>query len=356
MSVCIVTGAAGLIGSQAVRFFAQQGLSVVGLDNDMRQFFFGPTASTDWNRKRLESEVHDYRHLHIDIRDVDSLRKIFESYGAAIEAVIHCAAQPSHDWAARDVFTDFSVNATGTLNLLECSRIYSPEAVFIHLSTNKVYGDRPNILPLKELETRYEIDESHPYWAEGIDEEMSIDASMHSMFGASKAAADLLVQEYGRYFGMKTVCFRGGCLTGPAHSGAQLHGFLAYLMQCALTGRPYTVFGYKGKQVRDNIHSKDVVTALWACYRMPQRGRVYNLGGGRFANCSVLEAITLCEELAGRRIEWTYSDENRAGDHKWYISDMRRFKADYPQWSHTITLSQTLSELRDSILQRLPTC
>ena len=353
MSVCVVTGSSGLIGSEAVRFFADQGLVIVGVDNDMRRTFFGASASTDWNRQRLEREVRNYRHQHIDIRDLDALRAMFKTYGAAIDAVVHCAAQPSHDWAAQDVFTDFSVNATGTLNLLECTRECSPEAVFMHLSTNKVYGDRPNTLPLRELGTRYEIDEANPYHAEGIDEEMSIDASMHSLFGASKAAADLLVQEYGRYFGMKTACFRGGCLTGPAHSGAQLHGFLAYLMQCALTGRPYTVFGYKGKQVRDNIHSKDVVSALWAFYRRPDCAQVYNIGGGRFANCSILEAIALCEELVGRELDWKYSDQNRAGDHIWYLSDMRRFKLHYPEWSHTIGLRQTLIELRDSIIERL---
>jgi CDP-paratose 2-epimerase len=353
MSVCIVTGSAGLIGSESVRFFADQGMSVVGIDNDMRSQFFGAAASTNWNRQRLEREVRGYQHANIDVRDVEGLRALFKEIGGALSAVIHCAAQPSHDWAAKDVFTDFSINANGTLNLLECTRVYSPDAVFMHISTNKVYGDRPNSLPLEELETRFEIQERHPYHAHGIDEEMSIDSSMHSLFGVSKAAADLLVQEYGRYFGLRTACFRGGCLTGPAHSGAELHGFLAYLMQCTLLGSSYTVFGYKGKQVRDNIHSRDVVRALWIFYQRPRCAEVYNLGGGRFANCSILEAISLCEELTGRSLNWAYSDKNRAGDHIWYISDMRRFRSQYPEWSHTTDLRQTLIELRDALSERV---
>lgn len=352
MGVCIVTGSAGLIGSEASRHFAAQGLEVVGIDNDMRSQFFGPEASTTWNRRQLEAEVPGYRHENVDIRDLNALRRIFQHHGKSIQVVVHCAAQPSHDWAAGDVFTDFSVNALGTLNLLQCVREITPEAVFLYMSTNKVYGDRPNSLPLQELETRFEIAPSHPYHAEGIAEDMSIDASMHSLFGVSKASADLLVQEYGRYFGLKTACFRGGCLTGPAHSGTELHGFLAYLMNCAMTGRSYTVFGYQGKQVRDNIHSRDVVRALWAFFQSPRSGEVYNLGGGRFANCSMLEAISLCEELTGRKMNWTYTDKNRAGDHIWYISDMSRFKTHYPEWSHTVDLRQTLTEIRAALLRR----
>lgn len=352
MTVCIVTGSAGLIGSEAVRFFAEKGLAVVGIDNDMRSKFFGAPASTEWNRRRLEKELPTYSHEAADIRDRDALQGIFQRYGKSVAVVVHCAAQPSHDWAAQDVQTDFSVNANGTLNLLDCVRNHCPDAVFLHMSTNKVYGDRPNTLPLVELEARYEIDSSHPYHAHGIDEEMSIDGSMHSLFGVSKAAADLLVQEYGRYFGLKTACFRGGCLTGPAHSGTELHGFLAYLMSCALSGNPYTVFGYKAKQVRDNIHSKDVVRALWTFFQRPRSGEVYNLGGGRFANCSMLEGIRLCEELTGREMNWKYSEQNRAGDHIWYISDMSRFKSHYPEWTHTVDLRQTLTEIRDALQER----
>lgn len=352
MTVCIVTGSAGLIGSEAARYFADKGLSVVGIDNDMRSRFFGEAASTAWNRQRLEREVTGYRHEAVDIRDREALAAVFRRLGKDVGAVVHCAAQPSHDWAAKDVHTDFSVNANGTLNLLESVRQFCPEAVFLHMSTNKVYGDRPNTLPLVELETRYEVADDHPYRAEGIDEGMSIDGSMHSLFGVSKAAGDLLVQEYGRYFGIRTACFRGGCLTGPAHSGTELHGFLAYLMACALSGKTYTVFGYKAKQVRDNIHSRDVVSALWAFFERPLCAEVYNLGGARFANCSMLEAISLCEELAGRKMNWQYSDQNRAGDHIWYISDMSRFKDHFPEWSHTVDLRQTLTEIRDALLER----
>lgn len=352
MALCIVTGSAGLIGSEAASFFSQQGLSVVGIDNDMRSRFFGAAASTEWNRRRLERELRGYTHESVDIRDWEGLQAIFQKLGKSVAVVVHCAAQPSHDWAAKDVHTDFTVNANGTLNLLECTRKHCPDAVFLHMSTNKVYGDLPNKLPLVERETRFEVAESHPYFAEGIDEGMSIDGSMHSLFGASKAAGDLLVQEYGRYFGLKTACFRGGCLTGPSHSGTELHGFLAYLMACALSGKPYTVFGYKAKQVRDNIHSRDVVRAMWAFFQRPRSAEVYNLGGGRYANCSMLEAIRLCEELAGRAMNWKYSEQNRAGDHIWYISDMRRFKGHYPEWDYTVDLRQTLIEIRDALLER----
>lgn len=353
MSIAIVTGSAGLIGSEAVRHFSGKGLDIIGIDNDMRAAFFGSDASTKWNRHRLEQEIGGYRHEDLDIRDIDGLRKLFALFGKDIAVIVHCAAQPSHDWAASDVFTDFSVNANGTLNLLQCTREHCPDAVFLHLSTNKVYGDRPNKLPLQELETRYEIDPSHAYFAEGIPEDMSIDESMHSLFGASKAAADLLVQEYGRYFGIRTACFRGGCLTGPAHSGTELHGFLAYLMACTVQGRPYKVFGYKGKQVRDNIHSHDVIDALWTVFESPRAGAVYNLGGTRFSHCSMLEAIDVCQELAGRELQWTYEEQNRAGDHIWYVSDMSRFKTDYPGWTHAYDLEKILSEIRDAVTERV---
>lgn len=299
--IAIITGSAGLIGSESVRFFADKGCKVIGVDNDMRREFFGDEASTEWCRKKLEEEIEAYQHHHFDIRDEKAMEPIFNEYDKDIKLVIHTAAQPSHDWAAKDPFKDFTVNANGTLVLLEMTRKYCPEAVFIFTSTNKVYGDTPNRLPLVELETRWELEESHPYYKNGIDESMSIDNSTHSLFGSSKAAADLLVQEYGRYFGMKTVSFRGGCLTGPAHSGAELHGFLAYLMKCAIEGRQYTIFGYKGKQVRDNIHSYDLVNSFYHFYQNPRKGEFYNIWESRFSNCSILEAIEICERLTGKK-------------------------------------------------------
>jgi CDP-paratose 2-epimerase len=352
VAVAIITGSAGLIGSEAVRYFAEQGLDVVGIDNDMRRRFFGDEASTRWNKERLTRDLGaKYTHENIDIRDDAAIEGLFSRYGVSIELVIHAAAQPSHDWAAREPKTDFGVNAIGTLNMLEATRRRAPNAVFIFTSTNKVYGDAPNHLPLVERPTRWEIADDHRY-AGGIGEDMSIDQSMHSLFGASKAAADLLVQEYGRYFGMSTVCFRGGCLTGPSHSGTQLHGFLAYLMKCAVTGQPYTVFGYKGKQVRDNIHSHDLIRAFDAFYKKPRSGAVYNIGGGRGSNCSMLEAIGLCEQIAGREMTWTYADENRAGDHIWYVSDLSRFRSDYPEWSLEYDVPETLQEIYDANVER----
>jgi len=344
MSIAIITGSAGLIGSEAVAFFAALGLEIVGIDNDMRRHFFGDDASTRWNRQRLEQQVKKYQHYDIDIRNQDTVREIFAYYGQDINLVIHAAAQPSHDWAARDPVMDFTVNAQGTLNLLEATRQYAPEAVFIFTSTNKVYGDTPNRLPLCEQEYRWEIDPTHTY-APGIREDMSIDQTLHSLFGASKVAADVLVQEYGRYFGLYTACFRGGCLTGPNHSGAQLHGFLAYLMRCAMTGMPYTVYGYKGKQVRDNIHSADLIQAFYAFFKAPRRGEVYNIGGGRFSNCSMLEAIQICQEIVGSDLQWTYSDQNRVGDHIWWISDNRKFQQHYPDWRLQYDVPAILREI-----------
>jgi CDP-paratose 2-epimerase len=352
VSVAIVTGAAGLIGGEAVRHFARQGLDVVGIDNDMRAAFFGDDASTRWHRRAIEAEVSGYSHVDADIRDEGAMREVFARHGTAVSCVIHAAAQPSHDWAAREPMTDFSVNATGTLVLLEMVREHCPDAAFAFLSTNKVYGDAPNRLPLVELETRWELAEDHPYFGRGIDETLSIDQTMHSLFGVSKAAADLMVQEYGRYFGLNTGCFRGGCLTGPGHSGAMLHGFLSYLMGCAVAGRPYTVFGYKGKQVRDNIHSADLVDALWQFARAPRPGAVYNIGGGRAVNCSMIEAIALCEDIAGRRLDWTYADDNRMGDHVWWISDTGRFERDYPGWRRRYDLRAILTEIHDGIRDR----
>lgn len=352
MSVAVVTGSAGLIGSETVQAFCELGFDVVGIDNDMRRRFFGEEASTAWNRSLLEQRFpKHYRHLAIDIRDQSAVEGLFREHGKNISLVVHTAAQPSHDWAAREPLTDFTVNANGTLTLLEATRQFSPEAVFIFTSTNKVYGDKPNTLPLIEQETRWEIDPSHPYW-EGIDESMSIDQSTHSLFGASKAAADLLVQEYGRYFHMRTACFRGGCLTGPNHSGTALHGFLAYLIKCVVTGAPYTVYGYKGKQVRDNIHSADLVRAFYHFYLHPREGEVYNMGGSRFSNCSMLEAIALCEEIAGKQLPWTYTETNRIGDHIWYISDTRKFQAHYPKWEQQYDLKRLLVDIYEKNVER----
>lgn len=344
MTIALITGSAGLIGSEAVQFFAQKGFKVVGLDNDLRRYFFGESASTAWNRRELKAKVKNYRHENIDIRDVKKLARVFQEFSSDIKLIIHAAAQPSHDWAAQEPLTDFSVNANGTLNLLEMTRRHCPKAVFIFTSTNKVYGDTPNVLPLKELPTRYELSRGHRYY-EGIDESMSIDRSKHSLFGASKVAADILVQEYGRYFGMKTVSFRGGCLTGPNHSGAMLHGFLAYLMKCCVTGGSYTVFGYKGKQVRDNIHSFDLVNAFYHFYQKPRVGEVYNIGGGRANSCSMLEAIKLCEEITGRKLKYKYSPKNRSGDHIWYISSLKKFQSHYPSWHQKYGLQSILEEI-----------
>lgn len=353
MDIAVVTGSAGLIGAEACRFFAEKGFHIIGIDNDMRKYFFGDEASTDWSRKLLENQIKNYTHCSVDIRKTDDLEKIFKKYSSDIKTVIHTAAQPSHDWAAKEPFTDFSVNATGTLNLLEFTRLHAPNASFIFTSTNKVYGDRPNTLPLVELEKRWEIDESHEYFERGIDESMSIDQSKHSLFGASKVAADVIVQEYGRYFEMNTACFRGGCLTGPGHSGAQLHGFLAYLVKCVLTGTPYTVFGYKGKQVRDNIHSFDLVNMLWNFHQNPRPGEVYNAGGSRHSNCSMLEAIDLCEELTGKKLQWSYSETNRIGDHIWWISDVQKFKDHYPDWSYRYNLGDILSQMIEQTEKKL---
>jgi CDP-paratose 2-epimerase len=345
MKIVVVSGSAGLIGSESVAFFCERGFKTVGLDNNMRQTFFGKEASTDWNRNRLLERYPDlYAHYDVDIRDHEAVARVFDEFGSDIELVIHTAAQPSHDWAARDPYTDFTVNANGTLVMLENARRFCPGAAFIFCSTNKVYGDRPNALPLVEEETRWEIERGHRY-QEGIDETMTIDGSMHSLFGASKIAADVMVQEYGRYFGLKTGVFRGGCLTGPSHSGTKLHGFLAYLMKCTVTGAPYQVLGYKGKQVRDNIHSRDLVNAFYHFYGQPRAGEVYNMGGGRFSCCSMLEAITLCQDIADKKLSWTYEESNRIGDHIWWISDTRKFKQHYPGWDLTYGVRDTLIEI-----------
>ena len=345
MKIVLITGSAGLIGSESVRFFCERGFKAVGLDNNMRQTFFGEEASTAWNRDRLLEKYPDqYIQYDVDIRDHGAVKRVFGEYGKDIDLIIHTAAQPSHDWAASDPYTDFTVNANGTLVVLENARQLCPEAALIFCSTNKVYGDRPNSLPLVEQELRWEIEKGHPYY-QGIDETMSIDNCKHSLFGASKVAADVLVQEYGRYFNMKTAVFRGGCLTGPNHSGTKLHGFLSYLMKCTMTGDPYQVFGYKGKQVRDNIHSYDLVNAFYHFYSAPRIAEVYNIGGSRFSCCSMLEAIQVCEEIADKRLDWSYEESNRIGDHIWWISDVQKFNSHYPDWHLTYDMQDILTEI-----------
>jgi CDP-paratose 2-epimerase len=351
MSVAIITGSAGLVGSEAVAYFATQGMDIVGIDSDMRAQFFGASASTQWVRERLQREIPSYQHFHVDIRDAQGISRIFQRYEKDIKLVIHTAAQPSHDWAASNPTMDFTVNANGTSVLLEATRNFAPDAVFIFTSTNKVYGDLPNSLPLQELATRWEIDPAHEF-TNGIPERFSIDQTLHSLFGASKVAADVLVQEYGRYFGMKTVCFRGGCLTGPNHSGTQLHGFLAYLMKCAVTETPYTIFGYKKKQVRDNIHSADLIRAFDEFFKAPRAGEVYNIGGGRHSNCSMLEAISLCEEITGKPFSTKYVDENRRGDHIWWISDLSHFQQHYPGWKQLYNVPQILQQIFEHNTER----
>lgn len=349
MKIVIITGSSGLIGSEAVAFFSKKFDKVIGIDNNFRQRLFGEEASTLWMKHKLLEETPNYTHVHADIRNYARIEEIFQEYSTDIKLVIHTAAQPSHDWAVREPRTDFSINAVGTSNLLELTRLNSPNAVFEFTSTNKVYGERPNTLPLVEQETRWEPKKTHQYAEFGIDESMSIDQTRHSLFGSSKAAADVLCQEYGRYFGMKVAVFRGGCLTGPNHSGTKLHGFLSYLMKCTIHKQPYTVIGYKGKQVRDNIHSFDFVNALWHFYKKPRQGEVYNMGGSRHSHCSVLEAIQLCEEISGQKLKWKYDDTARIGDHIWYVSDVRKFQTHFPKWKYQYDLRKTATEIAEAI-------
>jgi CDP-paratose 2-epimerase len=344
MKYALVTGSAGLIGSESVRFFIDKGYTAVGIDNDMRQYFFGKEASTDWNRKALQKKFgKKYIHIKADIRDNKKIQSIFKKY--KFDIIIHTAAQPSHDWAAKEPFTDFTVNANGTLVMLENFRLHAPKATFIYTSTNKVYGDTPNFLPLVELPKRYEVAKNHKYYKNGIDESMSIDQSKHSIFGASKLAADVMVQEYGKYFNLNTAVFRGGCLTGPNHSGTQLHGFLAYLVKCIAIGKKYTIFGYKGKQVRDNIHSYDLVNMFWNFHQKPRQGEVYNAGGGRNSNISMLEAIEKIEKILGKNANYEYTNDNRSGDHIWYISDVSKFKKHYPKWNYKYNIDDILEDM-----------
>ncbi len=349
MQTALVTGSSGLIGSEACKFFHGKGFRVVGIDNDMRQYFFGKEASTAKMDLELREELVNYTAYAEDIRDYGKIESIFQEYAEDIEVVIHTAAQPSHDWAAKEPFVDFSVNAIGTLNLLELTKKYCHDAPFIFTSTNKVYGDTPNSLPLKELDTRWEVDESHQFYTNGIDESMSIDQCKHSLFGASKVAADILVQEYGKYFGLNTAAFRGGCLTGPTHQGVELHGFLAYLVKCAVANRPYTIFGYKGKQVRDNIHCADLIAAFWHYYQNPRPGEVYNIGGSRYSNVSMIEAINKIHSIAGYQLRYTISDQSRIGDHIWYISDVGKFKSHYPEFEFCYDIDRILAEMIESV-------
>ncbi len=347
MPVVIVTGSCGLIGSETVSFFADKGFDVAGIDNNMRKSFFGADGSILWNKKRLQKLYKKYRHYSVDIRDQGKVNSIFKKYNRDIALIVHAAAQPSHDWAAKDPTVDFGVNAQGTLVMLEALRKFSPRAAFIFTSTNKVYGDTPNRLPLIEKEKRFEISVDHKY-SRGIDETMSIDNCLHSVFGASKVAADIMTQEYGKYFHLKTGIFRGGCLTGPAHSGAELHGFLSYLVKCCVTKRKYKIYGYKGKQVRDNIHSFDLVNAFYYYFQNPRCGEVYNIGGGRFANVSVLEAIEMCEKLSGEKFDFEYIDTNRIGDHIWWVSDVSKFKSHYPDWQYKFGIEETIKQIYEA--------
>jgi CDP-paratose 2-epimerase len=343
--IAVVTGSSGLVGSEAVRHFVTEGFDVIGFDNDMRAQFFGPDASTEPEARRQREQYGDeFRRYPVDIRDADAVDRIFRMN--TVDLVVHCAAQPAHDWAAKSPQVDFAVNANGTLNMLEATRKHCPTTPFVHCSTSKVYGANPNDLPLIELDTRLEVPRDHRYWF-GIDTTMSIDQTTHSLFGASKAAGDLLVQEYGRYFGIPTACFRPGCLTGPKHAGTELHGFLSYLMKCTMTGTPYTVFGYGGKQVRCNLHATDLVVAFDAWRRDTGEGEVFNIGGCRDSNCSLVEAITVAERVTGQALGWTYEDTNRIGDHRWWISDNRPFCERYPGWCVGHDTEDILQEIHD---------
>lgn len=349
MQAVLITGSSGLIGSEVATFFHQQGFTVHGVDNNQRAVFFGPQGDTRWSQQRLVSELKNFHHHELDMRNRQGVLDLVKELRPS--GIIHTAAQPSHDLAANIPFDDFDTNAVGTLNLLEAVRQFCAESPFIHMSTNKVYGDRPNFIKLKELDTRWDYDD--PAYADGIPETFSIDQSKHSLFGASKLAGDIMVQEYGRYFGISTCCLRGGCLTGPNHSGVELHGFLSYLIKCNLEGKEYKIFGYKGKQVRDNIHSEDVARFIYAFYQNPRSGEVYNLGGGKANSCSILEAFSLVEKFTGKRQIHSYLDQNRIGDHICYYSDLRKMKAHYPQWDITKSLTQTISEIVESWQRRM---
>ncbi len=344
MNFALITGSCGLVGSESSLFFAKKNFKILGIDNNSRKFFFGKDGDVTWVKNNLKKSIKSYNHLNIDIRDYSALKNIFSKYKKNIKIIIHAAAQPSHDWARNNAFVDFDINAKGTLNLLELTKKFCPNAPFIYMSTNKVYGDNPNFLPLIEKKTRWEIKNNHRF-KNGIDETMSIDGCTHSFFGASKSYADLIVQEYGKNIGLKTACFRAGCITGPNHSGAKLHGFLSYLVKISLKKRKYTLIGYKGKQVRDNIHSHDLVSCFWEFYKKPRCGEVYNIGGGRYSNCSILEALNMIEELSNIKIKRTFLKNNRVGDHIWYISNLKKFKKHYPKWRQIYSTKKIINEL-----------
>ena len=343
MRVVIITGSSGLIGSESVKFFIKKGFKVLGIDNNLRKYFFGKDGDTKWQLDNLK-KIKNYNHFNYDIRNYKKIENIFKKFGKKIEAIIHCAAQPSHDWASKEPITDFSINATGTINLLELTRRFSQNAKFIFMSTNKVYGDTPNKISLVENYSRYEPKDIR-LKKKGISEKMSIDDSKHSIFGASKVAADIAVQEYGKYFNLNTVCFRGGCLTGPSHSGAELHGFLSYLVKSCLSGKLYTIYGYKGKQVRDNIHSNDLVKMFWEYIKKPTKGEVYNVGGGIKNSCSILEAIKMIETKTRKKMLVKLTKKNRAGDHIWYVSNLQKFKKAYPKWRMSHNLDKIISDI-----------
>ena len=344
MSIIIITGSSGLVGSESVDFFCKKGFDVIGIDNDLRSFFFGKDGSTIWVKKRLIKEHKKFKHHNVDIRNINELKKIFSKYRKNISLVIHCAAQPSHDYGKNYPILDFNVNATGTLNLLEMTKKFCPDSPFIFMSTNKVYGDNPNNLKIFEKSKRWELKKEHPYY-KGINENFSIDNCTHSFFGVSKTYADLIVQEYGKNVGLKTVSFRGGCITGPNHSGAKLHGFLSYLVKISISKKEYSLIGYKGKQVRDNLHSRDLVNCFWEFYKKPKYGEIYNIGGGRFSNCSILEALEILEKLKKIEIKKKMVKKNRVGDHIWYISDTKKFRKDYPNWKQKYNTQKIIEEL-----------
>ena len=346
MSIVIITGSSGLVGSEAVNFFSKKGFEVIGIDNNLRKFFFGLDGSTSWIKKKIIKENVNYTHFNTDIRNYENLKKIFSKYKKNISLIIHCAAQPSHDYGKNYPIIDFDVNAKGTLNLLEMTKSFCPYAPFIFMSTNKVYGDNPNKLKIIEKAKRYELKKKDIYY-KGINESLTIDNCTHSFFGVSKTYADLIVQEYGRNVGLKTVCFRAGCITGPNHSGAKLHGFLSYLIKQCLAKKKYTIIGYKGKQVRDNLHSSDLINSFWEFYKRPKTGVVYNIGGGRFSNCSILEAIKEIELIAKIKVNKKIIGQNRVGDHIWYVTDNRKFKKDYPNWKQKYNTKMIIKELID---------
>ncbi len=344
MKFALITGSCGLVGSESASFFAKKGLGILGIDNNYRKFFFGKDGDITWVRRKLTRELNNYYHFNVNIKNYEKLKKIFKKYKKKIKIIIHAAAQPSHDWAKSKPFIDFDINARATLNLLDLTKKFCPDVPFIFMSTNKVYGDNPNFLPLTEKKTRWAVKNSHKF-SQGIDETMSIDGCTHSFFGASKAYADLIVQEYGKNIGLKTACFRAGCITGPNHSGAKLHGFLSYLVKASLQKKSYTLIGYKGKQVRDNIHSHDLVSCFWEFYKKPRKGEVYNTGGGVYSNCSVIEALNTVEKISGVKIKRKILKENRVGDHIWYISSMKKFKKHYPNWKQKYNTRKIIDEL-----------